>query len=271
MFHLFYEPFLQPFMQKAWLAMCFCAMSCSAIGCYLVLRRMVFASEALCHTLVPGMAVAYWQRLPVALGALGAAMLTALGIHTLALRSARVNEDTAIGVTLSGFFALGVALMSLQQATRDLGSMLFGSLIGIEKLHLWCAAAVGLAVAGVLTLLKKELELCSVDPGYAQFVGLRLQRLKLLLLLLTAVSVVVAVRLMGALLTTALMVIPAATARLCCHTLSMMQVAAFVLSLVAGTLGLYLSYFFPLPLGCAVVMVHFVLFLGFWGFQAYKN
>jgi ABC-type Mn2+/Zn2+ transport system permease subunit len=247
------EPFQLGFMQTALAAALCVSVSCAAIGVYVVLRRMAFIGDALAHTILPGVVVAYLNGLSLLVGAAVAGVLTALGIGWLSRREA-LREDTAIGVVFTALFALGILLMSTVRSFRDLSSILFGNILGVTGEDLTLIAAVAGLVVVALALLHKELELTSFDPTHAHVIGLRPDRLRYVLLVLLAFTVVAGVQAVGVLLTSALLITPAAAASLLTDRLPRMMAIAIGIALVSSLVGLYASYYLSVASGAAIVL-----------------
>lgn len=227
--------------------------SCACLGVYVVLRRMAFVGDALAHTVLPGLVVALLLGYSTFLGALVAGLATALGIGWLTRRQA-LREDTAIGVLFTAMFALGVVLAA-DRDPHELNALLFGDLGNVGRGELVLLGAVTVVVLTALALLHKELELTSFDPGYAEAVGIRTDRLRYLLLALIALAVVSAVRAVGVLLTAALLVTPAAAASMLTASLPRMMALGTGLAVASAIAGLWLSLRFALPSGAAIVLV----------------
>lgn len=247
------EPFQLGFMQTALLAALCVSVNCAAIGVYVVLRRMAFIGDALAHAILPGVVVAYLNGFSLLVGALVAGLATALGIGWLTRREA-VREDTAIGVVFTALFALGILLMSTVRSFRDLSSILFGKILGVTGEDLAAIALVTLIVVVALAVLHKELELTSFDPTHAQVIGLRPDRLRYLLLILLSFTVVAGVQAVGVLLTSALLITPAAAASLVTNRLPRMMVIAVAIAVVSSLTGLYASYYLSVASGAAIVL-----------------
>jgi manganese/iron transport system permease protein len=224
------------------------------LGVYVVLRRMAFIGDAIAHTTLPGLVVAYLRDGSLFLGALVAGLATAAGIGWLSRREG-LREDTAIGILFTAMFALGILLMSTARTFRDLSHMLFGDILGITRADLWLMAAVAAVVLATLALLHKELELASFDPGHAAAIGLSTDRLRYLLLGLLALTVVVGIQAVGVVLTSALLVTPAAAAALLTDRLPRMMLMAALIAVASGVVGLYASYYFAVASGAAIVLV----------------
>lgn len=257
------EPWQFAFMRQALLACLLVGSTCSLLGVHVVLRRMAFLGDAIAHTTLPGLVIAYLNRWNLLLGALVAALLTALGIGWIS-RSRQLREDTAIGVVFSGMFSLGIVLMSFSRSSRDLSHLLFGNVLGVTVSDLWGIGLVCLLVYTLLALFHKELVLTSVDPLHARTIGLAAERLRYLLLVLLALAIVTGIQAVGVILTTALMVTPAATALLLTQDLKRMFVSSMFCSLFSSLVGLYVSYYASVASGAAIVLTSTLLFILAW-------
>lgn len=248
------QPLTEPFFVRALAAVALSGATCACLGAYVVLRRMAFVSTALTHSILPGVIGAILLGFSPYLGALAAALLTAGGAAWLAGRPG-TSEDSAMGVMLSVMFALGVALMQQANSWRDFAGLLFGSVVSVGTADLVVIGATAAAVLLVLRILHKELELATFDEEYARLLGARPGLMRVVLLGLVALGSVACVRLVGALLTTALFVIPAATGVLLGRTLPQVMAWGVGTTLVGGIGGLYLSYHLPaVPSGAGIVL-----------------
>ena len=246
-------PFAYQFMQNALLASLLIAATCGIIGSYVVLRRMAFIGDALAHTALPGVVIAYMNGWSLVGGALAAGIMTALGIGWMA-RKSTLREDTAIGVIFTAMFALGILLMSRLQSFRDLSHILFGNILGVQSQELWLMTGVALVVLVVLVLFHKELELTSFDSTHAEVIGIQSNRLRTMLLILLAFTVVTGIQVVGVVLTSALLVTPAAAASLITSDLRRMMVVSAVIGAGSEFVGLLLSYYFAVSTGAAIVL-----------------
>jgi ABC-type Mn2+/Zn2+ transport system permease subunit len=246
-------PFAYQFMQNALIASLLIAATCGIIGSYVVLRRLAFIGDALAHTALPGVVIAYMNGWSLVGGALAAGVMTALGIGWIA-RKSTLREDTAIGVIFTAMFALGILLMSRLQSFRDLSHILFGNILGVQSQELWLMTAVALVVLVVLLLFHKELELTSFDGTHAEVIGIQSNRLRTMLLLLLAFTVVTGIQVVGVVLTSALLVTPAAAASLITSDLRRMMVVSAVIGAGSAFVGLLLSYYFAVSTGAAIVL-----------------
>jgi len=175
-----------------------------------------------------------------------------------------VREDTAIGVMFTAMFALGILLISTTRSFRDLTHILFGDILGVTTGDLALIAVVTAAVMATLYVVHKELELTSFDPTHAEVIGLRPDRLRYLLLFLLALTVVTGIQVVGVLLTSALLVTPAAAAALVTNRLPRMMVIAALIAVGSGVAGIYLSYRYDVSVGAAIVLTCTLCFAIAW-------
>ena len=263
-------PFRYGFMQTAALAGILVAVTCATLGVYVVLRRMAFIGDALSHTVLPGLVVAYLNQWNLFGGAIVAGVLTSLAIGWLSRRR-EVREDTAIGILFTGMFALGILLISTVRSFRDFTHMLFGYILGVTNDQLISIGIIALVVVVVLIALHKELELTSFDSLHAATIGLQADKLRYVLLILMALAVVAAIQAVGVVLTSALLVVPAATASLLTNRLPRMMVLASVIAIISALAGLYASYYLDVASGASIVLACIVCFAVAWVVRAVRE
>jgi manganese/iron transport system permease protein len=242
MSRLLIEPFQVAFMQRALLAVVVLGVLAGAVGVFVVLRRLAFVGDALTHTVFPGVVIAFLVGQSIFIGALVAALVSALLLTTLT-STRRVTPDAALAVLLTSFFAVGVVLVSrVQSYTTDLSGFLFGRILAVTWPALYQTLAVAAIVLVVLVALRKELVLRAFDPEAAAAMGYRVDLLDLVLNVLIAMVVVAAVKAVGTVLVIALIIVPAATARLLVDRVAGMIAIACGLGAFGGYLGLAISY-----------------------------
>jgi manganese/iron transport system permease protein len=253
--HLVIEPLHYEFMQRALLEVTLMGAVTGAIGTYVVLRGLSFMGDALSHAIFPGIVLAFLLGQSVLLGALVFGVLTAASIAFLATNR-RVKEDTAIGVLFAGMFALGVVLISTSRNfTRDLASFLFGNVLGVTTADIWASAIVGVVVLALIGLFYRELQMTAFDRVGARAMGLPVFWLDLLLLVLISFTIVVSLSAVGNILVLAMLVTPAAAARLLTDRLSVMLGLSAGLGAASGVLGLFISYHTNVAAGGTIVLV----------------
>lgn len=255
------DPLAYGFFVRALVAALMVGIVCSVLGTYIVLRGMAFLGDALAHTILPGVVVAFLLGWPLAVGALIMGILTALGIGALSSQGL-VKEDTAIGIIFAGSFALGVALLStVSNYTVDLAHFLFGNLLGVTAADLWLILGLGSVVLVIVALFYKEFLVISFDLTLAQTLRLPTTFLRYLLLVLISITIVVALQVVGIALMLAILVTPAAAASLLTRRLLPMMAVAAGIGGLSGVSGLYASYYLNVASGPAVVLVATLIFL----------
>lgn len=254
------EPLQYDFMVRALSVSLVAAIVCGLMSCWLVLIGWSLMGDAVSHSVLPGVVLAYVLGAPFAVGALvfGLAAVAAIGV----IRStSRVKEDAAIGVVFTTLFALGIVLISVIPSQTDLTHILFGNLLGVGVDDLVQVLVLGAATVAVLLLKRRDLTLFAFDPAHAAAIGLRPRLLSALLLGCLAVTVVVALQAVGVILVVALVIIPGATAYLLTDRFGRMLVLAPLVAAVSAVVGLYLSYYLDTSSGGMVVVAMGAIFL----------
>lgn len=245
------------------------------VGTHVVLRGMAFFGDSLAHAILPGVAIGYvvgnGDRATVFVWSLLAAVLTSLAIGVIS-RATKLREDTSIGIVFAGMFALGIALISHQRSYAvDLAHFLFGDVLGVSTGDLWLMGVTGGVVVLIILLLYKELMVMAFDPILAATMRLPTRLLENLLLILIAVTIVVALQTVGITLMVAMLITPAATAYLLTRRLPVMMGLAAGIAALSGVLGLYASYYVNIASGPAIVLVCTGIFLLAWLVQRFRT
>ena len=258
--HLLTDPLRHTFMQHAMLAILIVGVICGVIGTFVTLRGLAFMGDALAHAIFPGVVIAFVLGGNYLIGALIAATLVSLGIGLVA-QTGRLSNDTAIGVLFAGAFALGVAIISTQKTyARDVTTFLFGSILGVSSRDLLLSAGIGALVLLVMLVFRRELVTAAFDRTFAASVGMNLWAWDQVFLLLLSLAIVVSLQTVGNILVLAMLVTPAATARLLTDRLPVTVGLAAAIGALSGAAGLYLSYYAGIASGASVVLVATFLF-----------
>jgi manganese/iron transport system permease protein len=254
------------FLWKALLIALMSSIICGVVGCYVVLRGMAFIGDAVAHAVFPGLAVAFVIGGNLILGGIAAGVLTAVLVAVFA-QNRRLKEDSVIGVFFAAAFALGIVIISRAPGyAGSLQDFLFGSITGIPDEDLYIVAGTGLAVLAALFALHKELVTISLDRETARAMGIRVFALDLALYVIVTLAVVISVQTIGNILVLALLITPAATARLLTDRLAMMMVLSPAIGALAAFVGLYVSWSWDYPTGATIVLVLTAFFLLAWCF-----
>ncbi len=235
---------------------------CAVVGSYLMVQRLALLGDAISHSLLPGLAVAFWLGINMYLGAFVAGVISTVLIAWIHRRSP-VKEDAAMGIVFSAFFALGITLITLIQKDNkiDLNHFLFGNILGVTDGEVRDTAIIAVLVLACVALLYKELLFYSFDPLGAQASGLPVGLLNAGLMVLIAMTVVASMKAVGVILVLALLITPGATAYLLVPRLHQVMMLGAGFGVFSSVAGIYISYYLNLPSGPAIVLVTFGLFM----------
>lgn len=252
------------FLPKALFVSVLSALVAGVIGVHVILRGMAFVGDAVAHAVFPGLAIAFVLQGSLLLGGAAAGFATALLIALFAA-GRRLKTDAVIGVFFAGAFALGVVIISqVPGYTGSLQQFLFGSLTGISIEDMALVAVTATVVVSLAVLFHKELVAVGLDRSMAAAMRLPLVWLDVLLYMLVTAAVVISVQTIGNILVLALLVTPAATARMLTDRLGVMMVLSPAIGAACSLVGLYLSWTFDTPAGATIVLVATVAFVTVW-------
>lgn len=251
------------FLQRAFLAGLLIAVACAVLGIFLILRKDAMIGHGLSHIAFAGVALGlFLNMLPLA-AALAVAVAAAIAVMKLKDR-AGLYGDTAIGIFSSLGMAVGILLASLARSFNvELMSYLFGDILAIEPLEVWLTVALAAAVLLAVRLNYARLLFMTFDRESARAAGIRVGRLDTLLMVLTAVTVVLGMKVAGILLVAALIVIPAAAGLQVATSFRAALRASTAVAIVSVAAGLGLSLAFNVPASAAIVVLSFLAFAVF--------
>lgn len=264
-------PYEFEFMRRALLVLIVVSVVGGVVGTFVVHKGLAFSGDALAHSTLAGVAIAFIAGMNISLGALVAAVLTGLGIGWTRER-ARVSYDTAIGILFVAMFSIGILVLSTRTSyTPDLFSFVFGDILGVSSADIIGAAILGLCVVGFVGAFYRELLLVAYDPAMARTVGVPARLFEYAIIVMVAVAVVVALKAIGIVLVNAMLIVPAATASLVVTRLQRIMVAAVGFALVASVIGLHLSFHGSVAASPAIVLVSCALFLAALAWQRLRG
>ncbi len=254
------DPLTHDFMRKALLMSSLVASVCGFLSSYLTLKGWALMGDAVSHSVMPGVVVAYALGLPFSLGAF------IFGVGSVALigfikQKSRVKEDTVIGLVFTGFFALGIVLVSKIKSNIDLHSILFGSPLGISLSDVKQTIFISLLVVILLSIFRKDLMLYCFDPRHAKTVGINVLFLHYLLLTCLSLAAVVGLQSVGIILVVAMLITPGATAYLLTDKFDNMTVISVLSAIISSLIGIYVSFWFDLETGGSIVLAQTFIFL----------
>lgn len=253
-------PFHYDYMVKAILVSGLIGGVCAFLSCFVTLKGWSLMGDALSHSVVPGVAVAYIVGLPFAAGAFVTGLLAAVGMGFVKAKTA-LREDAVIGVVFTSFFALGLLLISLNPSSVDLRTIVFGNILGISDPDIWQVVIISAVTLAVLGLKWRDLLLYCFDPGQARALGLNVRVLHYMLLTLLSATAVAALQTVGACLVVAMLVTPGATAYLLTDRFSRMLGIATTMGVCSSLAGAYASYYFDGSTGGCIVTLQSAIFV----------
>ncbi len=253
--------FLQyAFMHRAFAAGAITALICPAIGVFLVPRRLSLIADTLAHVALAGVALGLLAGVSPVIGALVVTLLGAVGMERLRAHGA-LSGDAALAVFLSGGFAVAVVLISLARGfNADLFAILFGSILTVGPADVWLIATLGMIVGATIGMFYEQLLAITLNEDLARTSGVPVTALNLMLTVLTALTTVVAMRMVGVLLVSAMIVIPTLTGFALGRSFRQAMLIAIAMALVSVVAGLIAAYYLRLAAGGAIVLTALVIF-----------
>ena len=241
------------------------ALVAGPLGCFVVWRRMAYFGDTLAHSALLGIALSFLISVPINLGVIITCVVLAVSL-VLFSRSKTLATDTLLGILAHSALAIGLVTLSFMPDIRiDLTGLLFGDLLAMSRHDLiWIYGGAAL-ILGLLTVLWRGLLMSTIHEELARVEGVPVERLRLALMLMFSIVIAVAMKIVGVLLITALLIIPAATARRLAHNPEHMVGLAIVFGFVAVSGGLTLSWHLDTPAGPSVVVTAFSVFLLIYG------
>ncbi len=250
-----------PFFQRTLIIGLILGVLMAIVGVFVVLRKMSFFSDAIGHAALTGIALGLLLHVNPYLSALAFTLVIAIGISLLATNT-KLPLDTLLGVLFSSSVALGVILVQLTPGYQsDLISFLFGDILAVSEFDIYLTIVVSIIALIIIIFSGKHFIAITFDPNLAQAEGINVRKYELLFMLLLASLIALAIKLVGVVLVTALLVIPAASAQNLTRSLTSMFASSVAISLFSIICGLFLSATLNTPSGPTVVLVSSVLFV----------
>ena len=256
------EPLQYGFMQRSLIIAILVGIVCAIVGSYLMVQRLALLGDAISHSVLPGLAIAFILGANIFIGAFIAGVLSTVIIAWIKARST-IKEDAAMGIVFSAFFALGITLITIVQKDNkiDLNHFLFGNILGVTAADAIDTALIVALVLLVVVFFYKELLFYTFDPLGAQATGLPVNLLNFGLMVLIALTIVASLKAVGVVLVLSLLITPASTAYLLVTRLHQVMILGAIIGVISSISGMYLSYFYNLPSGPAIVLVASGLFV----------
>ncbi len=253
-------PLQYEFMVKAIGVSALVGMVCAALSCYMTLKGWSLMGDAVSHAVLPGVAVAYLLNIPLAIGAFVFGVGSVIAIGFIKAQT-RIKEDTVIGLVFTGFFALGLVLISKVRSSIDLTHILFGNVLGIADADIIQTVIISIFTLVTLAIFRKDLMLFCFDSSHARSIGLNTTFLYYVLLSLLSLTAVAALQTVGIILVVAMLVTPGATAYLLTDRFDIMMLIAMASGIFSSVIGTYISYYIDGSTGGCIVVLQTFLFI----------
>lgn len=255
------EIFQYTFMQNAFLTGIFIAVACSLLGTFLVLRRYALIGDGLSHIAFGGIATGILFNVAPFVSALIFSLIGSLGILKMK-ESAKVHEDSAIGIISHASLGIGIFILSIANGFNiDILSYLFGSILAIATIEMILSIALALIVITIILLFYNELFAITFDEKAAKILGIKTKVLSTLLIMLTAITVVSSMRVVGLMLASSLLILPASTALQLKLSFKRTLLASTIISVLSVIIGIYAAYIFDFAVSGSIVFTNVLFFL----------
>jgi manganese/iron transport system permease protein len=254
------EPFTYEYMTRAIWVSALVGGVCAFLSAFLIMKGLSLMGDALAHSVVPGVALAYLLHLPYAAGAFFSGLLAALGMAWVK-RITQLREDAVIGLVFTTFFAVGLLIVSINPTAINVQTIVLGNILAITDEDVVQVVIVAGISIGLLLVFWRDLMVVFFDETHARSIGLRVDALKLLFFTLLAACTVAALQTVGAILVIAMVVTPGATAYLLTDRFGRMIALSVVIGASTNAVGAYASFFLDGATGGLIVVLQTLVFL----------
>jgi len=254
------EPLNYEFMRHAIAIGVIVGALCPVVGSYLIVQRMALLGDVIAHSVMPGLSISLFLGTDLMLGAFLSGILGAMTIALIRSQS-RVKVDSAMALTFSSYFALGILLITVLGNRLELENFLFGDILSIALTDIYRTLAIAVGILCVILLFYKELLFYAFDRTGAQAVGLPVNAIYMGFMVMITLTIIASMQAVGVILVIALLVGPALTAYLLVRELHHIMLLGAGLGMVASVTGVYLSYYYNVPSGPAIALITSGLFL----------
>ncbi len=254
------EPIGYQFMQNALSIGVLIGILCPVVGTYLIVQRMSLLGDVMAHAVLPGLAVSFYLKINISIGAFVSGMISAVLIAWLRSQT-RVKVDAIMALMFSSFFALGILLITLLRQKIDLDSFLFGDILSVTREDVWRTGIITAIVLVVVKLTYKEMLFYTFDPVGAKAVGMPVDLIYLGLMAGVTLTIIASMQTVGVVLVVSMLIGPGITAYLVVKELHMMMIVGSGIGIAAAVGGMYASYYLNVPSGPAIVLLNMMMFL----------
>ncbi len=255
-----FGPFQYSFMARALVVSVLVGVMCPVLGAYVITRGRAFMGDALAHSVLPGMVVAFLLGISPFFAAVPAGIAIALLMGAVSRRTG-IAEDTSIGIIFAGMFALGLVMLSKATGINvDIEDLLLGQVLGVSQTDVYVSLGLTALVMAGLYAFHRQLVYTTFDPVGASVVGIRTGLVEYVLLALLALVIVIGIQAAGIVLVMAMLITPAATGYMLARRFVGVMVYGALVGATSAIAGLYLSFHADLPSGPAMALVATAMF-----------
>jgi manganese/iron transport system permease protein len=254
------EPLSYQFMQNAVTIGILIGILCPVVGTYLIVQRMSLLGDVMAHSVLPGLAISFYLKINILIGAFVSGMISAVLIAWLRSQT-RVKVDAIMALMFSSFFALGIMLITLLRNKLDLDSFLFGDILSVTREDVWRTGIITLIVLVVVRLTYKEMLFYTFDPIGAKAVGMPINLIYLGLMAGVTIAIIASMQTVGVVLVVSMLIGPGITAYLIVKQLHTMMLLGALIGMVSALGGMYVSFYLNVPSGPAIVLFNMAIFL----------
>lgn len=254
------EPFSYNYMATAIWVSALVGAVCAFLSAYLMLKGWSLIGDALSHSVVPGVAGAYMLGLPYSVGAFISGGLAAAAMLFISQRST-LRNDAVIGLVFTGFFGLGLFLVSLSPTSVNVNTIIFGNILAVTPMDALQLVIISSVTLLLLVIYWKDIMVVFFDESHARSIGMRTNGIKIMFFTLLSASTVAALQTVGAFLVIAMVVTPGATAYLLTDRFPRLIIISVVIGAISSAVGAYISYFLDGATGGIIVLLQTALFL----------
>ena len=266
-----FEPFGYQFFNNGLIVATLAGALCGLLGVFVVLRGMSYIGHGLSHAVFGGAAASAVMQLNYFVGAGIWGVASGVIIGRIARRRL-IGADAAIGVVTTASFALGLALLNRYgQAKKSIEAVLFGSVLGVETVDIIAVSAVSVLTAVIIFALYRHFLFATFDPEVAQTSGVKVEWIEALLMAMLSLTILVTMRVIGTLLISALLVIPASVARMTTNSFARMLWVSPLIGAVSASLGMYLSYHLDTSASATIILVGTTMFIVVYAFTGLRG
>jgi manganese/iron transport system permease protein len=254
------EPLSHAFMQRALVCAIVIASVCGFFSCFLVLKGWSLMGDAVSHSVLPGVSLAYMLHLPFSLGAFVSGFFCAV-LTGFVKGHTRIKDDTVMGIVFSGMFALGLILLTKMDTDQHLMHVLFGNILGISQTDFFEILSVSCVCFVVMWVYRRTFILFCFDPAFISSMGMSVRWLRYALLVLLSLTIVAALKAAGIIMAIALLITPGAIGFLLSRTFDQMVKISLMISVLTSFFGVVLSYHLDVSTAPLIVILQSVVFL----------